>query len=113
MAKTKVKKKTKKQIESTRRKMRVVQMFLIALTVILVFFNFILTITGSWDDINHVALLVAPAIAMAALGISLIDIIRFKADNSQAIAPLALVGISAIFYLIVSLVEAAIVSGMI
>jgi hypothetical protein len=113
MTKTKAKQKTKKQIEQMRRKMRIVQMFLITLTVVLVFFNFILTVTGSWDDINHTALLIAPAIAMAALGISLIDIIRFKADNSQAIVPLALVGISAIFYLIVSLVEAAIVSGMI
>lgn len=113
MTKTKAKQRTKKQVEQTRRRMRILQMFLITLTVVLVFFNFILTVTGGWDDINHTALLIAPAIAMAALGISLIDVIRFKADHSQAIVPLALVGVSAIFYLIVSLVEAAIVSGMI
>ena len=103
MAKTKTKKMTKKDVLRGQRKMR--------FPVALVFFNFVLTIDGGWDDINHVSLLMAPSFAMLAFGVALIDIKKYHAPSNSVIAPLAMIGISAVFYLIVSITEAIIISG--
>ena len=111
MAKTKTKKMTKKDVLRGQRKMRFLLLALISITVALVFFNFVLTIDGGWDDINHVSLLMAPSFAMLAFGVALIDIKKYHAPSNSVIAPLALIGISAVFYLIVSITEAIIISG--
>ena len=113
MAKTKTKKMSKKEMSRGRRRMRFLLLALFGVTAALIFFNFILTIDGGWDDINHVSLLAAPAIAMVALATALVDVRKYHAPNSCVIASLAMIGVSAVFYLIVSITEAAIVSGMI
>jgi hypothetical protein len=111
MAKIKTKKMTKKDVLRGQRKMRFLLLALISITVALVFFNFVLTIDGGWDDINHVSLLMAPSFAMLAFGVALIDIKKYHAPSNSVIAPLAMIGISAVFYLIVSITEAIIISG--
>ena len=113
MAKTKTKKLTKKEMLRGRRRMRFLLLSLIGITVALVFFNFVLIIDGGWDDINHVSLLLAPGFAMLALALALVDIRKYHAPHTSVIVPLAMIGISAVFYLIVSITEAAIVSGII
>lgn len=110
MAKTKTKRLTKRQLTMMRHRMRIIEVFLAALAVAVVFFNFILTVTGGWDDVNHVMLLLAPLVAVMALALALFDVVRYKAEHNRIIAPLVIVAITSGFYLIVAIVELILVT---
>ena len=119
MTKTKTNKKhlrkprrTKKQIAHMRRILCILRMFLIGVSIAVVFFNFVLIITGGWDDVDYVSIVIAIALAICALGVALYDMLRYKASSLQVVIPLSLVALTAVFYLVVSLVEAAVVSGV-
>ena len=113
----KQKKKTKqisqRRLKAIHRRLRFWRIILAGIAVALVIFNFVLIISGSLDDVNNLALLIAPMIAMGALAVALIDVKKYKGSNVQIIVPLALVGIGALFYLIVSISQAIVVSSMI
>jgi cation transport ATPase len=104
---------TKKQEQSKRRRLRLWTAFFAALAFLFVFFNFTLAVSGSWDDLSMSAIFIAPIVAGVALLIAGINIAKYRAQNYELIAPLAILGLSAILFFTVSVINsAAVFSGI-
>ncbi len=98
---------TKKREQYLRRVLRLWSTIMTCTAFLLFFFNFCLSITGSWDDLNAPAILVAVVICLVALAVSGVNVIKYRAQNYELIAPLALLGLSAIFYFAVTIIGAS------
>ncbi len=100
------KKKTKKQNKEFLRLVRLLEIILVSVSFAWVFYFFVLSITGGWDDIHLSYVMVAPFLAALGLGVASYRIYFQKTSNTVAIPPLAALGISALFMCAVAIVEA-------
>ena len=98
---------SKKREQYYRRHLRLWSAILTCTAFLLFFFNFCLTFTGGWDDLHTPSILLSAIICLAALGVSSVNVIKFRAQNYELVAPLALLGISAVFYFAVTVIGAS------
>lgn len=109
--KRKIKALSKKQEQSKRRRLRWWTVFFVTLAFLFVFFNFTLAISGGWDDLSMVAIFVSPIVAGVALLIAGVNIAKYRAQNYELIAPLAILGLSAVLLFTVSVLNSVAVFG--
>jgi hypothetical protein len=100
------KKKTKKQNKQVLRLVRLLEIILVSVSFAWVFFFFVLSISGGWDDIHLRYVMVAPFLAALGLGVASYRIYYQKTSSNVAIPPLAALGVSSLFMCIVAVVEA-------
>lgn len=103
----KTRKLTKKREQYYRRQLRLWMAILVCTAFLIFFYNFALTFTGGWDDLNVSAVALSSAICLVALVVASINIMKFRAQNYELIAPLALLGLSALFYFAVTVIGAS------
>ncbi|MDO4220136.1 MAG: hypothetical protein Q4D22_02810 [Candidatus Saccharibacteria bacterium] len=99
------KKKINKKNKELLRALRALNIAFVSISFAWLLFFVMLAMNGSWDDINVLALLGAPVFALLALVVAGIRIYRHEVQNTVAIAPLAALGCSALFFCYVAVNE--------
>ena len=102
----KAQKLSKTRLKEKQRRVRFYWIVLVCVAFAVFFFNFVLTISGGWDDVNVAGLLFSAIASVVALGISSINVLKFRAHNYELIAPLAVLGLSAMFYFAITVIGA-------
>jgi len=92
MAKTKIAIKKRRQI------LRDLSISFSILSLILVFFELLLTLRDDWDDLNMGAVFVAPLFASVGMMLAILNIVRCRAKSKEIIFALAMVAVSALFF---------------
>jgi hypothetical protein len=103
----KTRKLSKKREQYYRRLLRLWTLLLASIGFLIFFFNFSLTFTGSWDDLDAEWLLVAASFCLVALMVASFNVFKFRAQNYELFAPLAILGLSALFYFAVTVIGAS------
>ena len=65
---------------------------------LLVFFEFMLTTHGGWDDINMTIIFLTPLVAAIAMIIAIVNIVKNRARSHEIISALSVVVISSLFF---------------
>ena len=104
--KRKTQKLSKTRLKEKQRRVRFYWIVLVCVAFAVFFFNFVLTISGGWDDVDSIGLLFSAIASVVALAISGVNVLKFHAHNYELIAPLAVLGMSAMFYFAIPVIGA-------
>ena len=83
--------------------MNVVVITLCAVVFARVFFNFALTINGSWDDLNMISLFLMPGLAIMSVILSMLNVTRYKGHGGFVLASVGVLAFAVALMLYVTL----------
>lgn len=90
--------KTKRTVKKQREKFRLLSLCIGFLAFLLVFFEFVLTMHGGWDDLSYRVIFAAPLVAAVSLIFAIINIVKYRAKGYEIIPPLSMVAVSSLFF---------------
>lgn len=105
----KVPKMTKKRITERRHHLRFLWAVFAGVSFAVTFFNVALSISGGWDDVNALAILVSISFSLIALLISSRSVIKYEAKRIEALIPLGILIVSTLFYFTIAILNITIV----
>ena len=82
------------KIKKRNKFLNVLVIFLTTLVFVRVFFNFALTMTGGWDDINWISLFLMPGLAVLALFLALYNTMKCKGHGGYVLASVVVLALA-------------------
>ncbi len=85
-------------MKKRREHLRATSLLVSLLAFLMVFFEFMLTTHGGWDDLNYSIIFVTPFVAAVAMMLAVVNIVKNHARSHEIVPALSIVAISSMFF---------------